>query len=312
MARFAPAALVAALLVATGAAFAYTERLKLTRSPIGRPVAVDKVFSPVCECPSDVATIRFRLREADRLTVAIVRSGGAVVRELVRNRREPAGDVLVVWDGRDDAGAVVPEGSYRPRVRLLEGRRTITLPNPIRVDTTPPRFELVAVRPRVVSPDGDGRRDRVRARYRLSEPAQVSLFVDGQRRGLKRGRQEEGTIEWNGRDEGSFVREGVYAITLGARDAAGNAAARPRPRRVLVRYVALGRDRIPVPAGARFAVLVVSDAARVEWRLGARRGTARPGTLRLRAPLQPGRFTLTVTASGHAARAAVLVQGPRT
>ena len=311
MARLAPAALVAALLVATGAAFAYTERLKLTRSPIGRPVAVDKVFSPVCECPSDVATIRFRLRTADRLTVEIVRSG-SVVRELVRNRRQRAGDVLVVWDGRDDDGAVVREGSYRPRVRLLEERRTITLPNPIRVDTTAPRFEQVTLRPRVFSPDGDGRRDRVRVRYRLDEPAQVSLYVDGQRRGLKRGRQAEGTIEWNGRSDGSFVEKGVYAVTLGARDAAGNAAARPRPRSVLVRYVALGRDRIPTRAGARFAVLVLSDAARVEWRLGARAGTARPGTLRLRAPRRPGRFTLTITANGQVARAAVLVQGPAT
>jgi hypothetical protein len=297
--------------LATGAAFAYTEKLKLTRSPIGGPVRVDKVFSPVCECPSDVATISFRLRKRDRITVEVVRAG-EVVRELVRNRREPAGPVLVVWDGRDEAGAVVAEGSYRPRVRLLGQRRTITLPNPIRVDSTAPSFEQVVVRPRIFSPDGDGRRDRLRVRYRLTEAAQVSLYVDGVRRGLKRGRQTEGVVEWNGRIGGRPVEKGLYRITLGARDAAGNAASRPRPRPVLVRYVALGRDRILTRPGARFAVLVVSDAARVEWRLGARTGTARPGTLRLRAPLVPGRFTLTVTANGSRARAAVLVQGPET
>ena len=33
-------------------------------------------------------------------------------------------------------------------------------------------------------------------------------------------------------------------------------------------------------------------------------------TVTLRAPLVPGRFTLTVTANGNVARAAVLVQGP--
>jgi hypothetical protein len=309
VARFAPAALVAVLLLATGAAFAYTEKLKLTRSPIFGTRVENKVFSPVCECPSDVAAIAFRLREADRMTVEIVHAG-EVVRELVRNRPEGRGPVLVVWDGRDDAGRVVAEGAYRPRVRLLEQRRTITLPNPIRVDVTRPAFERVTVRPRVFSPDGDGRRDRVRVRYALSEPAQVSLYVDGVQRGLKRGRQTEGVVEWNGRIGGRPVPKGTYALTLGARDLAGNAARRPRPRAVLVRYVALGRDRLQTRVGARFAVLVLTDARRVEWRLGARSGTARRGTLRLRAPLVPGRFTLTVTANGNAARAAVFVQGP--
>jgi hypothetical protein len=57
-------------------------------------------------------------------------------------------------------------------------------------------------------------------------------------------------------------------------------------------------------------VLVLTDAARIEWKLGGRTGSARPGTLRLRAPLQPGRFTLTVTANGHSARAAVIVRSP--
>ena len=43
--RLAPAALVAALLVATSAAFVVTEKLKLTRNPIVGP-RVDKIFSP--------------------------------------------------------------------------------------------------------------------------------------------------------------------------------------------------------------------------------------------------------------------------
>jgi hypothetical protein len=309
VARFAPAALVAALLLATGAAFAYTEKLKLTRSPILR-TQVDKLFSPVCECRTGVARISFRLREADRISVEIVDGGGARVRELVRNRREPRGPVTVVWDGRDDAGAVVAEGRYRPRVRLQEQRRTITLPNPIRVDTTAPVFEAFSLRPRRISPDGDGRRDRAVARYRLSERARVSLYVDGVRRGQKLRRDPEGSITWYGRIDGVPVPRGAYVLTLGARDVAGNAASRTPPATVVVRYVALGRSAIDTRPGARFAVLVRSDARRVEWRLGGRSGTARPGTRRLRAPLQQGRFTRTVSANGYDARAAVVVRDP--
>jgi hypothetical protein len=78
----------------------------------------------------------------------------------------------------------------------------------------------------------------------------------------------------------------------------------------VIRYVSLGRDRIVVGAGERFAVRVSADAERVRWSLGGRSGFAAPGTLRLRAPLQKGQFTLTVTAAGHSARAAVFVREP--
>ena len=73
--RYAPAALVAALLVATALAFAYTEQLKLTPSPIIR-TTVTKVFSPVCRCETGTASVAFSLRTADRVEIDIVR--GAV------------------------------------------------------------------------------------------------------------------------------------------------------------------------------------------------------------------------------------------
>jgi hypothetical protein len=318
VARNASAALVAVLLAATAVAFVVTEDLKLTPSPISgtrvcagpdasRP-CTEKVFSPVCECTSDRATISFRLRQPDRVTVEIVRAG-EVVRELIREQPERA-DVEAVWDGRDEAGAVAREGSYLPRVRLLDDRKTITLPNPIEVDTTPPVLTLVSLKPRTISPDGDGRRDRLVARFKSDDPVSAILYVDGIRHTVQRGKRTEGRIDWNGKRQGTGLREGVYELSLSARDRAGNLAGRTRPLPVVIRYVALGRRRIVVPAGRRFAVFVSSDAARFDWRLGARAGNARPGTLRLRAPLVPGRYTLTVSVNGHHARAAVFVREP--
>ena len=81
VARYAPVALVAALLVATARAFVYTEKLKLTPSPI-LGTGVDKLFSPVCECETDTATISFRLRNRDRLTVDLIDREGDSVRTL--------------------------------------------------------------------------------------------------------------------------------------------------------------------------------------------------------------------------------------
>ena len=308
MARIASTVLVVALLAATAAAFALTQGLKSQPSPIFG-TDVEGVLSPVCGCDTRSATISFKLREADRLDVEIV-DGSGVVRTLVRRREYAAGRVSLEWNGRDDVGAVLPEGEYEPRVRVRGARQTITLPNPMRIDVTAPVVQLVTAGPRVFSPDRDGRADRVTFRFRLSEPARGMLFVGGDRRGLKRFHREEDTIVWNGRLDGRAQPPGVYAARVGAVDRAGNRAELSAPLRIALRYVSLGRDQIEVAAGARFAVRVATDAAQVRWRLGGRTGVTRPGTLRLRAPLQKGRFTLTVTANGRAARAAVLVREP--
>ena len=86
MSRFVPVALVAALLIATGLAFVVTERLKLTPSPILR-TEVTKIFSPVCECETDVATIGFHLRERDTVDLYIIDGSG---RDRADARTEPA------------------------------------------------------------------------------------------------------------------------------------------------------------------------------------------------------------------------------
>jgi hypothetical protein len=309
VARYAPAALVAALLVATALAFAYTESLKLTPSPI-LGTKVTKTFSPACDCDTDTAVIAFRLRQPDRLDVEIIDGGGTIVRHLIERQEYRRGPVQIVWNGRDDANANVPEGSYRPRVRLERQRRTIVLPNPIRVDVTPPGVAITRVQPRAFSPDGDRRADRVVVGYRTTEAARVSLFVEKVRRVQKLGQQTSGTIDWFGRVDGRALPQGVYELSLGAVDTAGNVGVRSPSRAVALRYVALGRTRIETRAGARFAVLVAADAATVGWRLGARKGVTKPGTLRLRAPLRPGRYTLTVTVGEHRARAAVIVAAP--
>lgn len=306
MARLPQTLVVLALLGATAAAFAVTERLKLERSPI-TGTRVDKVFSPVCECARDVAEISFVLRQREQVTVDLLDRDGASVRTLVRRRDEAKGRVFYTWDGRDDEERVVPEGIYRPRVLLRKNGRTIVLPNPIRVDSTPPRIRIVRVFPRVFSPDGDGRRDRVTVSYTIDEPARAMMLVDGMRRVLEKFLRTEGKLVWFGRVDGGSVRPGIYELRLRAIDRAGNRPVRTRAVTVRVRYVELSRDRIEIVAGRRFSVRVSTDALSYRWRFAGRTGTGREAVLTLRAPAEPGTYSLYAVVGDRAARAEVVV-----
>jgi hypothetical protein len=175
---------------------------------------------------------------------------------------------------------------------------------------TPPRIERVSSSRLVFSPDGDRRADRVTFRYRLSEPGRAMLLVNGRQVWLTRFPRTADVVVWTGKVRGRSLRPGTYTARISAFDPAGNVGERSRPFPVVLRYVALGRDRVVVTAGRRFAVRVSSDARAVRWRLGGRSGVARPGTLRLRAPLQKGTFTLVVSTNGHVAGARVFVREP--
>src|ERR671915_2402977 len=140
LARIVSTVLVVALLAGTAAAFALTEGLKLQPTPIFG-TDVDKLLSPVCGCDTASATISFRLRESDVLDVTVVDSGDDVVATVVRGGRFPAGLVELEFAGRDDDDLVLPEGEYRPRVHLRENKVTPIMPNPIRIDVTPPVVE---------------------------------------------------------------------------------------------------------------------------------------------------------------------------
>ncbi len=308
-ARIGRVVVVVGLLAATVAAFAVAEHVKLERSPIIDPRA-DRIFSPVCRCPG-LASISFRLRRADRLTIGIVDGGGQLRRTLVSNRRFGRGRVDLVWDGRDDRGHVVADGSYRPRVRFVGPGRTIVLENRIRVDTTPPRLQVLGVHPRTFSPDGDHRGDGLAIRYRLSEPGRVLLFVNGRRRVRGRARiKPVAQVEWYGKAEGSPFRAGAYRLALVGQDLAGNRSPAVSAGVAHIRYIELARHVIRARARQPIRVRVSTEAERYSWNLGATRGAAGGPVLKLSWPRR-ARLQLVVSANGHSDRATVLVGAPK-
>jgi hypothetical protein len=302
--RLVPTLFVLALLVATTAAFVFTERLKLQPAPITDLHLQHKIFAPACRCESASVRFDFVLRRRNRLRVSILDGDDHVVRRLVEDKRVDAGRQFFAWDGRDEAGRVVPEATYFPRVELLADNRPFDLPNPIRVDRGPPTLHA-DIRPTVISPDGDGHNDRVSVRYRQSERGRPFLVVDGQREVRALASKRVAKIDWYGKRGGKALPPGRYSFVVSTRDVAGNLARKPVRTTIVVRYIDLARTTIRTRPRARIRVGVSTDARRFHWRLGARSGTAARGTLVVGAPAKPGRYRLVVSERGH--RAAVLV-----
>jgi hypothetical protein len=213
--RLLAIAVVGAILLATGAAFVITEKLKLTPAAIFG-TRVSKTFSPVCACATDNAAIRFRLRRGGRVQIDVIGASGVLTRPLA-HRRFRAGVLSFRWFGHDQTGGLSHDGNYKIEVRLFSEHRTIVLPNTIRLVTVAPRIEQFQPARRSISVG-----ERVRIRYRFNEKAIPILLVDGREAVVGRFAPSAGTIDWFGKVGGQALRAGLHRLELEARDSAGN------------------------------------------------------------------------------------------
>jgi hypothetical protein len=301
VARVLTTVVVLALLGCTAAAFAVTEGLKLERSPISL-TKVDKVVAPDSLSHAK-ASIQFVLRKRDRVTVEIVNGNDAVVRTVARSQRQRPGLLQFTWNGRGNDGEVVPDGFYRPRVHLAGERRTILLPNPIRMDATPPLIRLASVRPRVLAPFG--KRKLVRIVYQTSEPARAQLYVDGEPKTLVFRFLRSGKIDWGGK-AARGLSPGPHRVRLRAIDRATNVGPPSRALTIVVRGIELRPALVRVAAGRRFGFRVL-NAQRYAVHFRGQHAQHSGPLLVLRAPQQPGSYVLRVATEGHVARAVVVV-----
>lgn len=98
--------LTAGVLVGLGAVAAYaTAPVSFQNRP--------QSFSPNGDGTDDVLSVDVHLGEASNLTLVVQnKDGGSTVATLTSNQSFSAGTQNLGWDGRDDAGAIVPGGDY--------------------------------------------------------------------------------------------------------------------------------------------------------------------------------------------------------
>jgi hypothetical protein len=277
MQRAVAIALAVGLLAASAGAFALAQVLKLERSPI-EAIRVDPtpnhgrglldrrdsaLFSPLCTEPClRSAQVRFRVHTTGPVRAQIVAPGGMVVRNLGR-LPHPGGRVVASWDGRDSAGRLAADGSYRLRVGL--SGRHIELLNPLALDTAV-RVAGTSVSRRVLSPDCDTRADRVTVVVRGRE--QLTRLVLEVRRGghlvrtVRVGRRARAlAISWPPY-QGRHCRtapDGTYQLRVIARDVPGNTRAFELGD-VVARGVVLSLPDRSIVAGRRVRVGISADA----------------------------------------------------
>ena len=142
----AAAAIPLVLIALCAAAFLRAEQLKLHHSAVAHP-HVRQAFSPGCTDPGclPAARLSFTLRKAQALVLAIVDADGNVTRTIATGRRYRKGPVVLHWDGSTDSGGQAPDGRYRLRVTLADGRE-VTIPDAFIVDTVPPTIRIDRVR----------------------------------------------------------------------------------------------------------------------------------------------------------------------
>lgn len=295
------------LLVATAAAFAITEHLKLIKSNVFG-TQVSKVLAPACHCPTNKATVRIRLRHTGHVTVTIVDSSDHQVATIASDVLLHAGSPQhFAWDGRTDAGAPAPDGVYHPWVELQ--RRTYRFTNNIILDRKPPKvLSAAAAERRPVLFAGPGR--SVAIRYAFDGKAHARVYLGNRLIIVGRLSRPSARIKWAGKVDQRPLRAGTYVLSIGARDLAGNETPRAQRKQVTVvlRYIAVTPERITVRAGKRLTAHVQTAARRYTWRLGRQHGSRRRSVLKLRAPTKPGTYRLVVTENGHTAAAAVRVR----
>jgi hypothetical protein len=144
------AVVFALLVVATVAAFAWSQRLKRDPLVLDRVTFVPAAplhskprprgFTPNGDCRFDHIRIRFRVTQTDRDDVQIVKPGGKLIVTLARDiQLKRYTFYTFYWGGREHDDGIAPPGRYKLRVKLLGQERTLVPGGVMRLHRSPSR-----------------------------------------------------------------------------------------------------------------------------------------------------------------------------
>ena len=196
------------------------------------PAASPAAFSPNGDGARDTATLKAVLSGPDHWAIAVSDASGAIVTHFSGT----GSTIGVVWDGRDDAGRRLPDGSYLASFTATSANGTARPASvALRIDTVRPVISSLTLSPAVISPNGDHLADTARLAFGVNETSKLSLTVlDAKGVAVRAVTAAAATasgarqLTWDGKvsSAGSLAAaaDGTYSVVVRATDVAGNAA----------------------------------------------------------------------------------------
>jgi hypothetical protein len=235
-----------------------------------------EAISPNEDAQGDATTVTYTLTAAANVSASIVDAAGVAVAELEPPRWRRAGEHTLTFDGLD-----LPDGAYT--IRLL-AKAAVGVQATSDVSVAISRT-LGAARaaPALITPNGDGRGDRLSVSFALNGPATVRVRVLREGKWVATafsGPMAAGlrVVRWDGRKRVGSARDGDYEAVVEAADAlATTSVSLPFAKDATAPVVRLVSGRVPVR-------LWVSEPVRLTVRVnGAARtlGVAARGEVRL-------------------------------
>ncbi len=136
---------------------------------------------------------------------------------------------------------VLSAGSYKLVVEARDAKGNDQVSTEVRVqdpDTTSPTVENLTLFPDTLDANGDGVDDSMRATFRTTKLATVSLYLvseSGKRYILERQEREqpgEHSTTWDGQIANQLLPAGTYSFVVEAEDAAGNVSLASKPLKI--------------------------------------------------------------------------------
>lgn len=194
-------------------------------------------FSPDGDGFNDKVSIDYEIKDNlcnnYYLTVRIYDDSGNLVRLLKNNECLHIGTNSIAWDGNDEMGNVVNDGTYVLKLDFVddagnmgkEGLVSVNIDNASVLD-----FSKTKVKPKSISPDNNSKKDSCSISFTLLSPAKVTLKIfnpetmDQIKDLIVNEDFDKGSykINWEGKsNQGDIVADGIYKCKLSATSQAG-------------------------------------------------------------------------------------------
>ncbi|MFQ5617281.1 MAG: FlgD immunoglobulin-like domain containing protein, partial [Anaerolineales bacterium] len=169
------------------------------------------LLSPNGDQDHDFTTISYRLSEEAEVTAQVLSPRGGLVRTLLVDDPQNAGQHAITWGGLNELGEPVADGQYRMEITASGTVRASTQNVNLVVDTTPPALQLANI------PNGLRVRENALTVEGVTDP-DATLLVTGNPQPVN--------VDSRGRFAFLFrLNEGANLLEIRAADPAGNSTA---------------------------------------------------------------------------------------